>query len=515
MNGARTIFRRKGYLLTALAAAVLLAASSGTAWAQTPSVDFEDTSVTVREGAVDPATNDTGNPHVSVNVIVSGLPSGAIGTSSAGVDTPRREAIKVLGSLTFSVAQQTDTEVSQISLVVEEVDQEPVLVPVELIGRPEDDDALKNPLEKALELDDKIRLTLSAAAPVEDTNWNDESFTVSVTSDSSRVVNIGRPLQGTIKDKEWTPVASFGESRTIRLTEGSERELKVSVGKPRTSNPNKPTMPVLFPLIVDVSPADAFTVFGGPVPAIKTCKDSPTPVFIKVAEGETPRTQTYRNGKLTLEDLDVLFGNDVPAAPQTFTLVACPEKGDFGDFTITLSFNEKSLMTDAGSVTAGPSLMIEVRNDDAIPTLSFTPTDVTIDEGDSVSTVLLAEGENANQVGMVKLMVEGDAMVDLYRDGEMLEEMDGYVMVNLGGSTKVRLTAMSLSDPDLMDGDTAYKAWKLMEGATDGAAISEDYWFRVDVIGSTAVPALPLVGQLLLALFLMAGGARLYRRRQG
>ena len=34
MNGTRTIFRRKGYLLTALTAAVLLAASSGTAWAQ-------------------------------------------------------------------------------------------------------------------------------------------------------------------------------------------------------------------------------------------------------------------------------------------------------------------------------------------------------------------------------------------------------------------------------------------------------------------------------------------------
>ena len=34
MNGARSTFMRKGYLLTALAAAVLLAASSGTAWAQ-------------------------------------------------------------------------------------------------------------------------------------------------------------------------------------------------------------------------------------------------------------------------------------------------------------------------------------------------------------------------------------------------------------------------------------------------------------------------------------------------
>ena len=34
-------------------------------------------------------------------------------------------------------------------------------------------------------------------------------------------------------------------------------------------------------------------------------------------------------------------------------------------------------------------------------------------------------------------------------------------------------------------------------------------------IWDQAVPALPLFGQLLLALFLMLGGARLYRRRQG
>ena len=74
---------------------------------------------------------------------------------------------------------------------------------------------------------------------------------------------------------------------------------------------------------------------------------------------------------------------------------------------------------------------------------------------------------------------------------------------------------MSHSDPDLMDGDTAYKAWKLMEGATDGADIGDGYWFRVDVMGSTAVPALPLVGQLLLALFLMAGGARLLSSAPG
>ena len=43
MNGVRSIFRRKGYLLTALAAAVLLAASSGTAWAQNQLDDVEIT----------------------------------------------------------------------------------------------------------------------------------------------------------------------------------------------------------------------------------------------------------------------------------------------------------------------------------------------------------------------------------------------------------------------------------------------------------------------------------------
>ena len=168
-----------------------------------------------------------------------------------------------------------------------------------------------------------------------------------------------------------------------------------------------------------------------------------------------------------------------------------------------------------GTIGTASPLVINIDSNEPVPTLSFSPTDVTIDEGESVSTRLIAEGKFGAEVGMVKLSVEGDAMVSLMHDGEMLEEMDGHVYVDLGDSNAAALTAMSHSDPDLMDGDTAFKAWKLVEGGTDGANIGEDYWFRVDVVGSTAVPALPLVGQLLLALFLMAGGARLYRRRQG
>ena len=90
MNGARTIFRRKGYLLTALAAAVLLAASSGTALAQ--SVGFVGTSATVGEGA-SPAAH-TADP-ITVEIEVSGLTlsgTGANRTTAFGTLTIEHDA---------------------------------------------------------------------------------------------------------------------------------------------------------------------------------------------------------------------------------------------------------------------------------------------------------------------------------------------------------------------------------------------------------------------------------------
>ena len=53
MNGARSTYMRKGYLLTALAAAVLLAASSGTAYAQSHIGFVGNQRVGFGEGALD------------------------------------------------------------------------------------------------------------------------------------------------------------------------------------------------------------------------------------------------------------------------------------------------------------------------------------------------------------------------------------------------------------------------------------------------------------------------------
>ena len=75
------------------------------------------------------------------------------------------------------------------------------------------------------------------------------------------------------------------------------------------------------------------------------------------------------------------------------------------------------------------------------------------------------------------------------------------------------LTISADSDRALEDGMTS-SATLTIESA-NGAIIGDRDSLTVTVTGSTAVAALPLLGQLLLALFLMAGGARLYRRRNG
>ncbi len=82
MNGARSTFIRKGYWLTALATAVLLAASSGTAWAQ---IEIESVKVA--------AANSRGevNEGVTTSVTVAltdDVPSGRIATIMLAVSVP-------------------------------------------------------------------------------------------------------------------------------------------------------------------------------------------------------------------------------------------------------------------------------------------------------------------------------------------------------------------------------------------------------------------------------------------
>ena len=150
----------------------------------------------------------------------------------------------------------------------------------------------------------------------------------------------------------------------------------------------------------------------------------------------------------------------------------------------------------------------------ALPTVSFLDSMLTLKEGAYGDASSAADGRVPRRAG------HGDGLRGRRRCDRTFPERQcagrrrrGQL---LGESEQRRthdLTVTSLSDRDLEDGSEASATLTISDGY--GAVAGDNATLTVTVIGSTAVPALPLVGQLLLALFLMAGGARLYRRRNG
>ena len=495
MNGSRTTYMRKGYLLTALAAAVLLAASSGTAWAQ--SVEFGVTTGEVLEGSAGTAATDPAALRVTV-------------TRSSRPTPPIPDNV---GEISFATNPANLTTVGVTILQVPTAGfGDPVAVNDGVIAfNPSSNQAV---------------LVITQA---EDDDWDSESLTLSLRANAG--TSIGPNLTLTMVENEAQPIASFAPN-PVMLHEGTAENVLLTVDVPRgTSTDARPTVALdtltgaSNLLVLSVSPV------GSVGTAVTECGQRNTPNVVAWADG----VAKHRDGLSTTLDIMLMHPtNPTGSTPKrgdtaigAIVLNACSDTKGIKDKSITLtvmgttdSGRRGLTIRDTNSAllgtigTASP-LAIEIDSNEEVPTLSFSPTDVEIDEGGSTMTTLIAEGKFGAEVGMVKLSVEGDAMVSLMHDGEMLEEMDGHVYVDLGDSNTAELMAMSHSDPDLMDGDMAFKAWKLMEGGTDGANIGDGYWFKVVVMGSTAVPALPLLGQLLLALFLMAGGARLYRRRQG
>ena len=482
MNGVRSTFMRRGYLLTALSALLLLAASVGTASAQL-SIGFVGTSGSVSETAS--VAQDALSGPLEIKIRVSGLHP---------VGDPRRSGdIDDLGTVPLA---HTGVDVMRVTSTNPRVEVTAADLASLFAGT------------------DEVTLVVAPTGG-KDGNWHGEQIPLTLGADAGVTVS---PATYTVmvQDIDVAPVAKFN-APSFTLTEGSVRTVALDiyegsrgVGIPAAANQRTDDR-----VTVRVSDSRMVGTTCSPGKALMISADQADWVLSGLPSTGLLQTGTTR----TIAEL-AQAGEDIGSEEATMTITACDDMSDFRDAQVTLEILSRGLhelpskQGKTGNVTVGPPLVITIDNDDAVPTLSFSPTDVTIDEGGSVSTRLIADGQLASQVGMVKLMVEGDAMVDLYHEDTMLEEMDGYVMVDLGNSNSARLTAMSMESRELQDGDMAYKAWKLVDGSSD-AMIGDDSWFRVDVRGSTAVPALPLIGQLLLALFLMAGGSKLYRRRRG
>ena len=503
MNGARTTFMRRGYLLTARAAAVLLAASPGTASAQ--SIGFVGSSGMVAETASmeDGALE---GPH-KITVRASGF-SAAQRPTGVTLDTDADISYAIQSSTGRTLVAATDLGAADAAVDINNhfATMDEIVL---LVAQDNNTGGTQDGSPDTDWLDEQIKLTLGAAAG---------------TTISTNVYTV------TVDDSQVAPVAKF-TTPSFTLTEGSQRAVSLDIATGRTGTPipaaattagtstndNSVAVRVSNHQMVTIGGADSLCPTRT-VPVLGQSTTKAVHIALSTAWGTPDAAAVAAFGRTARLETDSDIATLAGTGTAGMTVMACNVSG-FRNPQVTLTILPNNLVEPVtarvrGDITVGSPLVVTVDSDEAAPTLSFSPTDVTIDEGGSTSTRLIADGSSATEVGMVKLMVEGDAMVSLMHEDTMLEEVDGYVTVDMGMSNSARLTAMSHSDPDLMDGEMAYKAWKLMEGSSD-AAIGDDYWFRVDVRGSTAVPALPLVGQLLLALFMMAGGSRLYRRRKG
>ena len=225
----------------------------------------------------------------------------------------------------------------------------------------------------------------------------------------------------------------------------------------------------------------------------------------------------------------------------TIAIEACGDMSRFNDDMVTFSFDADSLKgvpVGYGDVAAGADLVVTVRSvGEDKPEVSFSTTSIDVNEGDTSTVAIIADGKLGPEVGSVTVSVSDDgAMLSLLQGMDMLDaDEDGMYEVELGDSANTILTVMADDDPALDDGMTA-TATLTIESAS-GADIGARNSLAVTVSGVTQetdpdegdeetdpdegdedpepVPALPLIAQWLLGLGLMGGGVRqLFRRRR-
>ena len=149
-------------------------------------------------------------------------------------------------------------------------------------------------------------------------------------------------------------------------------------------------------------------------------------------------------------------------------------------------------------------------------TVGVLPLVVTLEMPANVMNGNIVEGESYDIVVSANRMVTEDTEVTIMRDraasdagGDDYSVSEATIMAGYDSATATLMVTED-NDPDSGTNDNMGESLVLygMAGDMETNSLTFTIWDQ-------AVPSLPLLGQLLLALFLMLGGARLYRRRQG
>ena len=515
MNGSRSTLMRKGYLLTALFAAVLLAASSGTAWAQ--GVGFTGSSSrTMTEGASPAMT--TAAP-IEIELRISGLilEGDDADPDALGVLTIQHNADVAPpgeGDALTGAERRVwiDSDSSALDGSAFGSHGNPAAAPHDSLYGLDGDAAGAG--SNVIPYDNNGVVKLVIIDPEGDDDWVDSSFTMTLRASGQGIAANPASVKVRITDINSQPTVSFSKT-SVNLTEASRGTTPVAIN---LGVPTGETDPGGMSQLTNSIQFTTSPVGAAVVAADCTVEVAADAVIAITLQG----IETFDNMNAMVDAWQVDGNAGAIDGMDTIAIEACGDMSGYRDEMVTFSFVATSLAgvpAGLGNVAGGPDLVVTVRSEgEAVPTVSFATTSLSIDEGMTNTVAIIADGEFGTEVGTVMVSMSGDAMLSLWQGSSMLEaNASGMYEVMLGTATSPSantiLTISADSDRALEDGMTS-TATLTIESA-NGATIGDRDSTTVTVTGSTAVAALPLLGQLLLALFLMAGGARLYRRRNG
>ena len=543
MNVATSTFVRQGYLLTALAVAVLLVASSGTAWAQTKitaSSRFSGSSGTLPEGAdladlSEPrplkvkitrsarSKNDPYNTPPSSNddhLILQFEYNGARGLPddiTVKVDDSATALPLVNGAADLRFASSTKTRSESTTVRITSGEEHPTpkertveIANTEIVLTFEDDR-----MDDGDWLPETFSMTVSKHSNLGGAEFTDTATTTTQARlDATRdpYVNdfTSSKFTVTIADDDPKPKFRFS-SRNIQLAKENVQKVTVSVGVGAGG---------ASPVPGEADSADDDSI-GGTLKAL--VMDGSDDVLLSVGPPDAVgRLINIRDGDSDVIHPDAMgryvVGQISEAVPTmdskgiVFEIEAKAVSG-FRDEQVTLMLMDgrtaEKMDDDGGGIDEADPATVTVLSGEETPTVKFSDDSISIDEGESKSVHLLASTMQGDEVGAVTVAVRGEALISLEQNGSAISGGT----VSFGGDANAELTIRAVSDPSLEDGEEK-TATVTITDAND-ADIGDPSAVTVTVVGSTAVPVLPLFAQLLLALLLMVGGARLYRRRQG
>ena len=532
MNVARPTFVRRGYLLTALAVAVLLAGFSGTAWAQTTTVTagsrFTPTSGTLQEGA---SITDLSKPR-PLKVIIRRTTRTKNDPYNASLgphleiafeynDEDHSDSLSAEGSpfrVTASVPDGPDivgfTIGNEGTANLTFPDSGETRVEEDAAGVDRDVDIAEEEIELTFEdtadtgnwLPEKLVLTLTKGSGLGGDEQTGERTDEERKQDAENpyVRDFTSKLTVTITDSDPQPVFNF-DPTAIQLAKDNEQTVTVGVGVGAGGEGTLPTgiegtlegllTPDEHDILLSVSPADAV----GPM-------DDADRGLVSITDSAGMDLESDSQGRYHIGTIATAVTVGIPLT------ITAKEPSGFRDEMISLTLmdgrTEEQMVAEGGGVDAGAPATVTILSGEETPTVEFSTDSISIDEGDSETVHLLASGMQGDEVGSVSVAVRGDAMISLEQNGSPTSGL-----VSFGGNANAELTIVANSDPSLEDGEEKTATITITDAS--GAIVGDPGTVTVTVVGSTAVPVLPLFAQLLLALLLMVGGARLYRRRQG